>query len=255
MFRDSVFRRAGFSGFLALLAAPLAYAQARPAAPEEFGNKCCNFLAVPAAAFSTMTSGITYFNTGGYLYSPSDTGELFWAPVTLPTGVLIKSLGIYYGDSNGSGNVTATLRRYKGFDEAGATTEDIMSVSSAGSSGREFTAVPLSHTVNNSGILGGGQYAVVVNIPVVSGASLSFKAVEIGWQRQVSPVGLGAPHFGDVSPAHPYYQHIEALVASGITAGCGGGNYCPSAFITRGEMAVFLAKGLGLQWEPIELPE
>jgi hypothetical protein len=36
-------------------------------------------------------------------------------------------------------------------------------------------------------------------------------------------------------------------VASGITAGCGGGNYCPDA-PTRRQMAIFLAKALGLHW-------
>ena len=35
-------------------------------------------------------------------------------------------------------------------------------------------------------------------------------------------------------------DYIEELAAEGITAGCGGGNYCPDAPITRAEMAVFL---------------
>jgi hypothetical protein len=51
-----------------------------------------------------------------------------------------------------------------------------------------------------------------------------------------------------VPTSHPLFQFIEALVASGTTAGCGGGNYCPNAPLTRGQMAVFLAKALGLQW-------
>ena len=44
------------------------------------------------------------------------------------------------------------------------------------------------------------------------------------------------------------FQFVEALAASGITAGCGSGNYCPDAFLTRRQMAVFLAKALGLHW-------
>jgi hypothetical protein len=54
--------------------------------------------------------------------------------------------------------------------------------------------------------------------------------------------------FNDVLPSHPFYQFIEALAASGITAGCGGGNYCPDRNVTRGEMAVFFAKALGLHF-------
>ncbi len=50
--------------------------------------------------------------------------------------------------------------------------------------------------------------------------------------------------------SHPFFQFVEALAGSGITAGCGGGNYCPDNSLTRGQMAVFLAKALGLDWGP-----
>jgi hypothetical protein len=63
----------------------------------------------------------------------------------------------------------------------------------------------------------------------------------------VSPAPV-FPDFNDVPTTHPFFQFIEALYASGITAGCGSGNYCPDAPLTRGQMAVFLSKALGLQW-------
>ena len=69
----------------------------------------------------------------------------------------------------------------------------------------------------------------------------------IAWRRQVSPPP-GTPTFGDVPPSDAAFPFIEALVASGITAGCGSGNYCPDNPITRRQMAVFLAKALGLHW-------
>jgi len=52
--------------------------------------------------------------------------------------------------------------------------------------------------------------------------------------------------FNDVLTSHPFFQEIEAMVASGITGGCGGGNYCPDNPLTRGQMAAFLARALGL---------
>ena len=52
----------------------------------------------------------------------------------------------------------------------------------------------------------------------------------------------------DVPVGSPLHQFVEALFAAGITGGCGGGNYCPNAPITRGQMAVFLAVALGLHW-------
>jgi hypothetical protein len=46
--------------------------------------------------------------------------------------------------------------------------------------------------------------------------------------------------FTDVSSNHPFCGFIERLAADGITSGCGSGNFCPDAPITRGQMAVFL---------------
>jgi hypothetical protein len=75
----------------------------------------------------------------------------------------------------------------------------------------------------------------------------SLGGARIAWHRSISPAP-GTATFGDVPTSHPFYQFIEALAASGITGGCGGGNYCPDANVTRGQMAVFLAKALGLYW-------
>ena len=74
-----------------------------------------------------------------------------------------------------------------------------------------------------------------------------FGWVQVWWRRIVSTAPDTAT-FNDVSTDHPFFQFIEALAASGITGGCGGGNYCPDNPVTRGQMAVFLAKALGLHW-------
>ncbi len=52
--------------------------------------------------------------------------------------------------------------------------------------------------------------------------------------------------FGDVPCPSLFANWIEDLVARGITAGCGGGNYCPSAAVSRDQMAVFLGKTFAL---------
>jgi hypothetical protein len=49
--------------------------------------------------------------------------------------------------------------------------------------------------------------------------------------------------FGDVPcPGGFAVNWIEQLSTEGITAGCGGGNYCPDNPVTRAQMAVFLLK-------------
>jgi Metallo-peptidase family M12/S-layer homology domain len=51
-----------------------------------------------------------------------------------------------------------------------------------------------------------------------------------------------ASTFLDVPPSHPFFDYVETIAALGITSGCGGGNYCPEASVTRAQMAVFLLK-------------
>jgi hypothetical protein len=49
----------------------------------------------------------------------------------------------------------------------------------------------------------------------------------------------GSEMFADVPAASPFCSWIEELARRGITGGCGGGNYCPLATVTREQMAVF----------------
>jgi hypothetical protein len=43
-----------------------------------------------------------------------------------------------------------------------------------------------------------------------------------------------------------FLNDIIWLAEEGITKGCGGTKYCPSSFVTRGQMAAFLVRALGL---------
>jgi hypothetical protein len=44
----------------------------------------------------------------------------------------------------------------------------------------------------------------------------------------------------------PFEADIERLAALGITHGCGPGHYCPDGHLTRGQLAAFLTRALGL---------
>ncbi len=52
--------------------------------------------------------------------------------------------------------------------------------------------------------------------------------------------------FADVGPNEFAAAFVEQLAAEGITGGCGGGNFCPQASVTRAQMAVFLVRTFGL---------
>jgi hypothetical protein len=61
-----------------------------------------------------------------------------------------------------------------------------------------------------------------------------------------SPPPCTTATFADVPCTSPFAAWVQELVARGITAGCGGGLYCPTDPVTRGQMAVFLTKTFGL---------
>ena len=52
----------------------------------------------------------------------------------------------------------------------------------------------------------------------------------------------GAEMFADVPASNPFCPWIEELVRRGITTGCATNLYCPSASVTRAQMAPFLVK-------------
>jgi hypothetical protein len=71
-----------------------------------------------------------------------------------------------------------------------------------------------------------------------------FIAKGINGASFVPPACTGT--FADVPCPSPFADWIEYLYNSGITAGCGGGNFCPSLGIPNGQMAVFLVKAFEL---------
>ncbi len=61
-----------------------------------------------------------------------------------------------------------------------------------------------------------------------------------------TPPACVTPTFSDVPCSNSFAPWIDELARRGITGGCGGGDYCPSASVTRGQMAVFLAATFGM---------
>jgi len=58
--------------------------------------------------------------------------------------------------------------------------------------------------------------------------------------RGVSPASCPPATFADVPSGSPFCPFVNRIAADGITAGCGGGNYCPNDLVSRGQMAVFV---------------
>jgi hypothetical protein len=103
---------------------------------------------------------------------------------------------------------------------------------------------PGGYVVDNSPF---GNLLVIRIVTAATDGSDSFAGVTVEYKLQVSPAP-GSATFPDVPPSDFGFQYVEALVASGITGGCGSGLYCPNSPVTRRQMAIFIAKALGLHF-------
>jgi S-layer family protein len=91
------------------------------------------------------------------------------------------------------------------------------------------------------------SYPIALVVSTGPDSTTTFSVVKLDYRMRVSPAPATAT-FADVPTSHLYFRTIEALAASGITVGCGNGNFCPDQAVTRGELAKFLANALGLHW-------
>ncbi len=100
---------------------------------------------------------------------------------------------------------------------------------------------PFIENLFHNGITGGcagGNYCPGSSVTRAQMAVFLLKS-EHG-SAYVPPTCQGA--FPDVSCPSPFANWIEQLASEGVTAGCGGGLYCPDSPVTRRQMAVFLLK-------------
>lgn len=85
---------------------------------------------------------------------------------------------------------------------------------------------------------GGGNYCPTT---AVTRAQMAVFLLKAKHGPAYTPPACSSMIFADVPcPGPVISDYINELSAEGITAGCGGGNYCPSDPNTRGQMAVFL---------------
>ncbi len=230
---------------------PVPPGPARPAAgPKAYGVKDYTVTTVPAIAFYPETNsggGSAYYTSGSKgRYGDTNVTTQFWAPIDLPAGIEIDFIGLNSNTDVPNAFTAQILGRYSN----GILSTPIATVSSTVHGwNTDFNA-------SAANVLWSGQEGGTLLLNVQQSAYVNpeyFGWVEIWWKRLVSPPPV-SPTFGDVPPSDFGFQYIEALVASGVTGGCGGGNYCPDSPVTRRQMAIFLAKALGLHWPGVSNP-
>lgn len=74
-----------------------------------------------------------------------------------------------------------------------------------------------------------------------------FRGAYVKYHLRLSPAPAVAT-FDDVATGDAIYPYVEALNAAGVSVGCGPDRFCPNDPVTRGQLAVFMARALGLHW-------
>jgi hypothetical protein len=180
-----------------------------------------------------------------YRYLPT-AGTLF-AGLHIPNGAVIDSIELDACDSSTDFQVVAGLLR-----AAGGITDVLAFAASGTAEADGCSRWPVDLLAPETVDTQTYEYTVYAITGGFDGTA-TVGGVRVFYHLQVSPAP-GTATFNDVPTNHPFFQFVEALAASGITAGCGGGNFCPDAPLTRGQMAVFLSKALGLHWPLTQLP-
>jgi hypothetical protein len=215
---------------------------------EPWGTTAAAVKTIHALGFQESDSGMTYtynagtsqrFRTGGaFLWFDADLADL-------PAGAQLVGLELEGCDTNATQHIAVFLFRR---GSPSGPTSLISSVTSgdAATPGCAFFGgpanLPAGVFVDNAS---GALFARIE----LSGtdATTSVGAVRLYYRLRVS-AGPAVASFADVPTSSPIFRFVEALAASGISGGCGGGNFCPDAPLTRGQMAVFLASALGLHF-------
>jgi hypothetical protein len=218
----------------ALLSASLAIGQV-------FGVQDYNHTTVAALAFTGAS-----FHVSGSLgrFGDLNVDQHFYAAVQIPAGSIMDYIVLNNLNDGTPGALVATLWLR---DAVG----NPFSIRSLASTPHASWADDMNSEPYGFVIGGIGSSAMFLDVEIPASPNLQFFGeVEVLWRRSVSITPPGSASFNDVPTDHPFFQYIEALKASGITGGCQAVPplYCPDNPVTRGQMAVFLAKALGLHW-------
>jgi hypothetical protein len=235
----------------------------RPNRPETYGTTAISYLEVPASAFLPWNDAATWTSADfgrGQRWHTAGPGLDFVAPIQLPAGALVVYLELDGNDTNPAAAV------YGSFTACAYDADPCSYYPTVGLSNGGDCSVPgficsgvaaasgsgdlFDTDLSGEGIVIDnffGQYSLLAETSGATDGSVAIGGMIVGYVLQVSPAP-GVATFPDVPTTDFGFQYVEALVSSGITGGCGGGLYCPDNPVTRRQMAIFIAKALGLQW-------
>jgi len=203
-----------------------------PRAPNEISYEIQPWEFAPAVDGTAISNG-----TGLTRYVPGGTTSLI-AGVHLPSGAKITGIEVAGCDDDAVNDLSVDL---SGCADPDGACSALAQAQSSGTPGCGFFGA----SVADGALIDNFRTTYDVTLFLGGGSNLRFRNVRVFYKKVLSPAPATAT-FGDVPTNDQFFRAIEALAASGITSGCGNGNFCPGDPVTRGAMAGFLARALGL---------
>lgn len=221
-----------------------------------FGTSAISRLTLTGPDFTPIageTSAAERDNRGQIGCPLQGPAAIYSAKVALPPGARITSMRVYGKDGSTGDGLSIRLypMLYADFPDAGLAYGPDLAVVATGAveSPGLFESVSPVPNIPEATFDPRNVYLLELAIDGCSDPfDLHFLRADVNYRRQVSPAPAVAT-FNDVPLNAPNRKEIEAFTAAGLSAGCGGGNFCPDAPVTRRQVATFIAKALGLHWE------
>jgi hypothetical protein len=117
--------------------------------------------------------------------------------------------------------------------------------------GQSFTDVPLTsgsysfvETLLHRGVTAGCGPSLYCPAASTTREQMAVFLLLAKEAAEYAPPACTTPVFADVPASSPFCPWVEELARRSVTGGCGGGNYCPSAAVSREQMSVFLLRTL-----------
>ena len=226
-----------------------------PGLTDTYGTTATSFYMIPGSAFFPFSN--TGYNSDNFGRGPRWTtsgGVDMNARINLPGGAKVVYMELDYYDNSTTGRVFASLTTCP-WTGSGCTYHPSVNPSCqngficstiAGAS-TSIGLVSVDLTSDNLVVDNFNNQFTALAEPTTQDGLTKVAGVIIGYKLQVSPAP-GVASFTDVPTSYWAFQYIEALKASGITQGVTPTTFEPESNVTRAQMAVFLAKALGLQF-------
>ena len=213
--------------------------------------------ATPIQASDGKLYGTTYYdgaNGYGTIFRVDASGNNFetlhdFAGGHPQASLMQASDGAFYSTAEGGYANGGVI--YRLLTETAAPALSGTEPTSGRAAGGTLLAVIGSHLTDVSGVSIGGipatppahldQGSVYTVSPPLTPGTLNDVTIDLPGSSLTLPAAWFAD-FNDVAGDDIFHDYVEKILRSGITAGCGNGNYCRNDAVRRDQMAVFLLK-------------